>query len=155
MKKNRAFIFGLFALLFLLFISCKKNSSNNTPNNTYTLNGNASGNNEVPPVTTQGTGTLSGTFDANSNTLQYSVSWSNLSGPATAAHFHGPAPAGQSAGVEVPITVNNNGNSGSATGTIMLTDAQKTELLAGNWYWNVHTTAHGAGEIRGQVTATK
>jgi hypothetical protein len=36
----------------------------------------------------------------------------------------------------------------------VLTDPQESDLLNGLWYANVHTQAHGGGEIRGQVTAT-
>ena len=35
--------------------------------------------------------------------LQWKVTYEHLTGPATAAHFHGPAPVGQNAGVQVPI----------------------------------------------------
>lgn len=84
--------------------------------------------------------------------LNYNVSWSNLSGPATLGHFHGPAPAGQNATVVVPFTLTNNGNGGTASGSATLTDAQETDFLAGKWYANIHTAANGAGEIRGQVS---
>ena len=36
---------------------------------------------------------------------------------------------------------------------IALDGAQETDLLAGNWYVNIHTAQFGGGEIRGQVTA--
>jgi hypothetical protein len=44
--------------------------------------------------------------------------------------------------------------SGSFSGTATITDAQETDLLAGLWYVNIHTTTSGGGEIRGQVYAT-
>ena len=157
MKSNAFKLLNISFLSLLLMIfssSCHKNNSISN-SSMYTLSGNASGDQEVGPVTTTGSGTLSGTFDANTNTLQYTVNWTNLSGAATAAHFHGPAAAGVTSGVVIPFTINNNGNSGSATGTANVTDLQKADLIAGKWYWNVHTVAHGGGEIRGQVTATK
>lgn len=147
---------GLFlSVLFVLLLSfgCKKNSSSSS--NKYTISGNASSAQETTAVTSSGTGTVSGTYDANTNILQYNVSWSNLTGTATAAHFHGPAPAGQNAGVVVPFTLSNNGNAGTATGTATLTDQQETDLLAGNWYFNVHTAAYPGGEIRAQVVVSK
>jgi len=141
-------------LLAISLASCKKDNNNNTNNNLYTVSGSASGANEVPAVTTSGSGTLTGSYDASTKVLQYNVSWTNLSGTATAAHFHGPAPAGQNATVVVPFTLVNNGNAGTASGSTTLTAAQETDLLAGNWYFNVHTAAHPGGEIRGQVSAT-
>jgi CHRD domain len=144
----------LIALGSTFMTGCKKDSATTT-STTYTISGTASGNNEVPAVTTSGTGTLTGTYDPSTKILTYSVSWSNLSGPATASHFHGPAPAGQNASVIVPFTITNNGNGGTASGQATLTSAQETDLLAGNWYWNVHTAAHGGGEIRAQVVATR
>lgn len=36
-------------------------------------------------------------------------------------------------------------------GEATITDEQKTQLSAGNWYVNLHTAAHPDGEIRGQV----
>jgi CHRD domain len=104
---------------------------------------------EVPPVTTQGKGTAEVTFDPGSKQLSWTVNYSGLSGPASAAHFHGPAESGKNAGVAVPIP--NQANSpikGSAT----LTDAQAADLQAGRYYINVHTAANPGGEIRGQVT---
>ena len=141
-------------VFFTIVTSCSKNNSN-TPNTSYKLSGTASGDQEVPAVTTTGTGTLSGTFNSTTNALHYNVSWSNLSGTATAAHFHGPAAPGTNSGVVIPFKVINTGTSGTASGDTTLTDAQKTDLLAGKWYFNVHTAAHGGGEIRGQTIVTQ
>ena len=33
-----------------------------------------------------------------------------------------------------------------------LTDAQIADLVAGKWYFNIHTAANPGGEVRGQVT---
>ncbi|MHC2746086.1 ABC-type proline/glycine betaine transport system substrate-binding protein [Bradyrhizobium diazoefficiens] len=50
------------------------------------------GKSEVPATTTSGTGTADLDYDAASKKLSWKVTYSGLSGPATAAHFHGPAP---------------------------------------------------------------
>jgi hypothetical protein len=86
--------------------------------------------------------------------LQYNVTWTGLTGPATLGHFHGPALAGANASPVITFTLTNNGNAGYAAATVTLTDAQEADLLAGKWYANIHTQMNGAGEIRGQVTAT-
>ncbi len=105
---------------------------------------------EVPPNDSKGTGAVTATYDTASKKLTYTATYTGLSGPATAAHFHGPAAVGANAPPVVPVPP-----AGLATpikGEATLTDAQAADLQAGKWYFNVHTAAHGPGEIRGQVT---
>ncbi|HZT27591.1 MAG TPA: CHRD domain-containing protein [Pseudolabrys sp.] len=107
--------------------------------------------NEVPPVNSSGTGEVTVTYDTDSKKLSWKGNYSGLSGPATAAHFHGPAPSGKNAGVMIPIFQGATAKSpfeGSAT----LTDAQAKALMDGDMYVNIHTAANKAGEIRGQLT---
>jgi len=107
-----------------------------------------SGASEVPPVTTQGKGNATASLDTTTKTLTWTVDYSGLSGPVTAAHIHGPAAAGVNAGVLVPLGTNlANPIKGSAT----LTDAQVSDLEAGRTYVNVHTAENKGGEIRGQL----
>ena len=84
-------------------------------------------------------------LDTTTKTLTYTVTFENLTGPATAAHFHGPAAPGANAGVQVPL---GNNPTSPIHGSAKLTDAQITELEAGKWYVNVHTAANPGGEIR-------
>ena len=104
---------------------------------------------EVPPVAgSQGMGQLAATYDTDTRTLTYGVTYSGLTGPATAAHFHGAAPVGKNAGVMVPI----NGDLASPLkGTVTLTDDQAKALTGGDMYFNIHTAANKGGEMRGQV----
>lgn len=102
--------------------------------------------NEVPPNASTGSG--SGRVDLDGNVLKWSVSYSGLTGPVTAGHFHGPALPGSNAGVVLPFT----GSLASPiTGTATLTPAQVDDVKAGKWYINLHTAANPGGEIRGQV----
>jgi hypothetical protein len=110
-----------------------------------TLNGAS----EVPPTSSTGSGTLDATLDKSSNTLSWTLTYSGLTGAATAAHFHGPAAPGANAGVAVPFATVES----PAKGQALLTPAQVEDLKAGTWYVNVHTAANKGGEIRGQVTA--
>ena len=103
-------------------------------------------------ATSKATGKLAGTFDTQTKELSYKVEYSGLSGPAMAAHFHGPAAPGKDAGVAVPVA----GDLKSPfTSKATLTDAQAAELLAGKYYLNIHTQANPKGELRGQVEKTK
>ncbi len=104
---------------------------------------------EVPAKQTAGTGDALATLDTAKKELTYTVTWHGLSGPATAAHFHGPAASGANAGVVVPIEGKNPTSPAHASAT--LTDAQMKDLEAGKWYVNVHTAANPGGEIRGQM----
>ena len=113
---------------------------------TYTASLN--GASETPPNTTKGTGTLTAKFDTTTKLLSWTVDYSGLTGPALAAHFHGPAPEGKAAGVLVPIKDSlDSPIKGSAT----LTDEQAKALTDGLIYFNIHTAANKPGEIRGQL----
>jgi hypothetical protein len=104
---------------------------------------------EVPPTTSSGKGTADIDYDPASKKLSWKLTYSGLTGPATAAHFHGPAEPGKNAGVAVAIP---NATSSPAEGSATLTAAQAADLEAGKYYVNVHTAANPGGEIRGQVT---
>ena len=106
------------------------------------------GSQQSPPVTTKGKGTATFSFDTAKKKLSWNVKYSGLSGPATAAHIHGPADMGANADPVIPFKGKlKSPIKGSAT----LTDAQAADLEAGKYYVNVHTAANKAGEIRGQI----
>jgi hypothetical protein len=149
--RNGAIGIGFF-ILFSAAAGCSK-SNNNTNNQkvNYTLSGNANGAQEVPAVTTTATGTLAGTYNSSTNALTYTISWSDLSSAPILMHFHGPALAGENASPSLGITGFPTTVSGTFSGSATLTDTQEADLLAGKWYYNIHTTEHGGGEIRGQV----
>jgi hypothetical protein len=94
-----------------------------------------------------GTGVGTITFDTGTNLLSWNISWSGLTGPATLAHFHGPALPHQNAGVQVGISTIS-----PSIGNANISAAQATDLLNDLWYINIHTASFPAGEIRGQVT---
>lgn len=109
------------------------------------------GGQQSPPVTTKGKGTATLTFDTAKKKLSWNVKYSGLSGPATAAHIHGPAAMGENAGPVIPFKKLKSPIKGSET----LTDAQAADLEAGKYYVNVHTAANKDGEIRGQIEKAK
>ncbi|HUZ74290.1 MAG TPA: CHRD domain-containing protein [Stellaceae bacterium] len=110
---------------------------------------------QVPPVTTAGTGTADLTYDPATRVVTWSVTYSGLSGPATMAHFHGPAAAGKNAPVEVWLTHKGEKVTSPIKGTATLSPAEAKQFMAGDLYINVHTKAHPGGEIRGQVVPPK
>lgn len=116
---------------------------------TVTYKADLKGSEETPPNDSKGTGSVKATFDTATKTLTWTITYSGLTGPATAAHFHGPAPAGKAAGVEVPVP---NADKSPIVGSAVLTDAQAKDLADGMIYFNIHTAANKAGELRGQLT---
>src|SRR3981081_567266 len=61
------------------------------------------GKSEAPPNTSAATGAADIDYDAASKKLSWKVTYTGLSGPATAAHFNEPAAAGANGGVQVPL----------------------------------------------------
>jgi hypothetical protein len=128
---------------------------------TYAVSASLDGLQETPPNASPATGTLTGSYDDGTNILLWSGSFSGLTGTTTNAHFHGPAAPGVGpAGVQVGMTGATGDvfplgvTSGSYSGSATISAAQETDLLAGLWYVNIHSTTFGGGEIRGQVYLT-
>ena len=99
------------------------------------------------------TGTGSMLFNDLTNLFTFDIEWFDLEGDLTVAHFHGPAPRGANAGVQVDILDDSMFDVGpnSSSGSLVLTDTQAADLLAGLWYINIHSSRDPGGEIRGQV----
>lgn len=113
------------------------------------LTASLSGAAEVPPVATAGSGSAFLTI-AN-NTLNYRVSFTNLTSNATGAHIHGPATRTQNAGVLIGFSGVPGATSGTFSGSAALSAQNLFYLLNGLTYVNIHSANHGGGEIRGQV----
>jgi len=107
-----------------------------------------SGMQEVPPVSSPGTGNAEVVVNPSTMAMTYRVTFSGLTGPATMGHIHGPAAPGQNAGIKIPFA---SVAQSPVTGTGTLTAEQYAELKAGRYYVNIHTAAHPGGEIRGQL----
>lgn len=115
---------------------------------TLAYNADLKGASEVPPNDSKGTGMVAAKYDTATKKLTWTVTYKDLTGPATAAHFHGPAATGVNAGPQITLE----GNLASPIkGEATLSDAQSADLAKGNWYLNVHTAVHEPGEIRGQL----
>ena len=109
---------------------------------------------QVPAVQTDGTATADLTYDPATRVLSWSVSYSGLSSPVTMAHFHVGA-EGKNGKPAVWVSKMGTPPANPITGQATLTADQAKQFLAGDWYINVHTKDHPAGELRGQVVPPK
>jgi len=105
---------------------------------------------EVPPNASAATGDGTFTLNTATNELTWDVTFSGLSGPALAAHIHGPAAPGVNAGVLVAFDPPK-APAGEIKGSNVILASQVADLKAGKWYVNIHTAANKGGEIRGQL----
>jgi hypothetical protein len=117
---------------------------------------NLSGLNEVPPVLTNGMGTVSLTLAG--NVVQLNGMFTNLTDEYTMSHIH-VGSAGINGGVVVGLTAELdaqmlNGQWIAAQNTFDLTENQVQQMRGGEYYINLHTRAFPAGEIRGQILAS-
>ncbi len=107
---------------------------------------------ERPPITNAASG--SATFSLEGDRLTFNVRYKDLSGTAILSHIHGPANSSQSTGVLIDLAPFNGGafgTNGTLSGSVNLTAAQRSNVLAGLTYVNVHTPSNQGGEIRGQI----
>jgi CHRD domain len=120
--------------------------------------------NEVPPaINSTGSGNaLALYFDTDSDVLSFSIGYgsaagyTDLTGPVTGIHIHGPAAAGSNAPVLIDLgpyhfPAPNPALGGVVFGSIVIPTNLVADLLAGLDYVNIHTVDYPAGEIRGQL----
>ena len=110
---------------------------------------------QVPPVQTSAIATADLSYDPATRVVTWSVTYSGLSGPATMAHFHGPAAAGKNGPPVIWLTEKGKPVENPIKGEATLTPEQAQQFSAGEWYINVHTQANPGGEVRGQVVPPK
>jgi hypothetical protein len=145
-----------------------------SPVQAQTFVGELSGLQEAPPNASPGFGTA--TVVINGNEMSVHVIFEALLGLTTVAHIHCCAPAGVNAGVATPLPTFPGFPAGVTSGSYMqvfdlalassysgsfLTanggdplqarDALVTAMLAGNTYFNLHTSEFPPGELRGQL----
>jgi hypothetical protein len=90
------------------------------------------------------------TATVSGSTLKWTLVYSNLTGPATAAHIHVGA-KGKSGNVLVPLCGAKPACKSGLSGTTKLTGQLKSLFAKHLLYVNVHTAKNPAGEIRGQL----
>ncbi len=106
---------------------------------------------ETPAITTNAKAVATFKLNNTMDSLFYDVQANGLSGTINSAHFHNGA-FGVAGSVALDLTSSIAGNriSGFVTGST-LTNAFITNMVKGNIYINLHTTANPGGEIRGQL----
>jgi hypothetical protein len=145
----RATILAMIASTALVLAGCETMNSAWDSTKTFFSGSNVtlSGDEEVPPVTTPGSG--SGTITVKEDkSVSGSVTIKGFT--ATAAHIHTGA-AGRNGPVIIPLTKSSDGNTWSVPEGKKLTDAQYDAYKAGNLYVNVHSAKYKGGEVRGQL----
>jgi hypothetical protein len=156
MKLPKLTAFAL-ASCFAVLSSCTNNSQEIYEDNYYTATVTMNGAQETPAVVTNAGGVLTANYNKLSKVLNYTISFSGLSGNATMAHIHGTAEAGFAAGVLQTFSGFPLKTSGTYTGTLFFDGIKikEEDLLAGKYYANIHTAANTNGEIRGQLIMNK
>jgi hypothetical protein len=154
MKYSAIWSLALF-LAMTAFIACDKDDDDDDNNKTvYERSGLVlNGANEDPPQTTDATGTMNVHYDKGTKILMVTVNWTNLSADPVAAHIHGTAPKGVNAGVKVDFSSDVTTASGNVMKHVTVDEVaiKEDSLLAGFYYFNIHTPQHPGGEIRGQI----
>ena len=107
---------------------------------------------EVPPAKSQAKGELTGTYDPSTKKLEFTATYSGLTGSPTMAHLHAPAPTGKNSGIEIPIK---GALESPIKGDYTLTDDEAKNLTDGQTYFNIHTEKNPGGELRGQMLTVK
>lgn len=139
------------------FAACNKDDDNNNNNNDNIVKKDGivlSGAQEVPAKQTSATGSVNVSYNKTTKVMNFTLSWTNLSDVPTGAHIHGTAAKGANAGIKydffssIPMTV-----SGTYAGTVTVDNStiKEDSLLAGFYYFNMHTSNNPGGEIRGQI----
>lgn len=136
------------------FIACSKNNDDSKFPTMYNTSGAGSGGQPVPPVTTSGSASVTGTYNKQKNNWQYSLNWTSLSSAVTVVEVHSPATVSVNGNLLFSLVFTTAAGIGLATGNVTLTPAQEDFLLSGETYFAILTTTNIAGEIRGQIAAT-
>ncbi|SKA05854.1 CHRD domain-containing protein [Sediminibacterium ginsengisoli] len=154
LKKGAALACTALTVAFI-FASCEKDEVN--AGITYNLSGNATSGQVIPvgSSTSNGTATITGTYNSTTKVMSYTTAWSNLTGGPVAGGFFSGAAGQNGSSVSVWTLGSGLNNSGSISSSITLTNDQEAQLLNNNWYYLLSTSSNISGEVRGQVTATR
>ena len=147
-------IFLFLAICSITLFACKKHCKDDDDcvkvKNEVALTGAQ----EVPPKETDAHGTVNISYNKCDKILKYTISWMNLTGEPIGSHIHGPAPRGVNASIKHDFTaLIPKVTSGTFTNSVTVDGIaiKEDSLLAGYYYFNIHTPKFPGGEIRGQI----
>lgn len=160
--------FPLMIVLLVAFVSCNDATNqgendmdtamvtdNSTAmSNVVTKSITLSSDQEVPANSSPATGTADISYNKDSKTLTYTITYSGLTDKASMAHIHGTAAKGANSGVKHDLTgVLQKETSGTFTDSVKIDASGIAEdsLMSGFYYFNIHTPKNPGGEIRGQI----
>ena len=166
----KRFVFGASLLFSVVTLLALAGSSATAAHESGVFKARLNGFNEVPSVSTTGHGRFRAEINETAQTIEYTLTYSELENPATAAHVHfakrrvaGGVIAFLCGGGDKPDCP---AHGGTVTGTIDAADVVGPEeqgiepgsfgelvhaMRARATYVNVHSTRFPAGEIRGQI----
>jgi hypothetical protein len=158
-------ITALTLIVALSIIACTKGGTLKRINgDQYTVTSTASSKQLVPAIDTTSTGTFTGFYDEQLNTLTFTLTWNDLwrttsKDTITSVNFYGPASATTNGTLvrSLPFVSTNNAasvNLGMA-GLTGFTMSEKKDFLAGSYYFTINTKKYPSGIVRGQLAATK
>lgn len=110
---------------------------------------------QLPPVITEASGAGIAVLSESADTLTISFQFAGLTGDYAASHVHGPGTSAQSAGLRLTLspTLHPGARSGVCDVSWVLQPIERTWLMDGLLYVNVHSQFALNGEIRGQILA--
>lgn len=119
---------------------------------TTTFTVHASGAEESPPNNSAASGSATFVLDQAQASMTFTVTFSGLEGPLTGAHIHrmtaSPGGGAPAIGLAPPLGVTEATFSGTLTN---LSAATISDLLAGQYYLNIHSSEYPDGELRGTL----
>lgn len=128
---------------FFLVSSCK---SEDEVSPEVKFNVSLNGSLEVPANTSTATGSFVGTYNKTTKVISYTINYNGIT--PTAWHIHKGA-VGVNGGVI--FALGTTFSTAYSSTTAALTAEQETDLMAGNYYVNIHSASKPGGEIRGQL----
>ncbi len=138
---------SLLSIAALLVLGLAGLSFINAPKDMVALTATLNGASEKPnPTPSTATGTFDGTLNTTTRVLSYTVTYQGFT--PTMGHLHKITKADGTGGVDVAFKSVTSPITGT---TAALAQSKVDSMLAGFYYVNLHSAAHPAGEIRGDI----